>query len=112
MDTLVLPVSLYGPLITRRDDINGETLLNIFLANDPWINNVFMSEKLETLGAGPSKRIVAYRRSPEILEALHPQEFEQFPPQWENLKVKTLCQGRTGGTVVYRPKSIVYADGA
>lgn len=112
VDTLVLPTSLYGPLITERDDINGATLMSIFLANDPYIQNVFQSEKLETASAAGGPRVVAYRRDKRVLEALHPQEFEQFPPQWENLKVKTICQGRTGGVAVYRPKSIVYMDGA
>jgi hypothetical protein len=112
VDTLVLPTSLYGPLITERDDINGATLMSIFLANDPYIQNVFQSEKLETASATGGPRVVAYRRDPSILQGLIPQEFEQFPPQWENLKVRTLCQGRTGGTAVYRPKSIIYMDGA
>lgn len=112
VDTMVLPTTLYGPLITERDDINGATLMSIFLANDPYIQNVFQSEKLETISAAGGPRVVVYRRDKRVLEALHPQEFEQFPPQWENLKVKTICQGRTGGVAVYRPKAIVYMDGA
>jgi len=111
IDTLVVATTSHGSLITRRDDISGDTLMNIFLANDPYIKNVFQSEKLETAGVGGTKRVVGYRRDPRVLKGLLPQDFEQFPPQWHNLKVETICMGRTGGTVVHRPGAIIYADG-
>jgi hypothetical protein len=56
-------------------------------------------------------RAIVYDKSPEVLEALVPVEFEQFAPQMVGLETITECQARLGGVVLYRPKAVLYADG-
>lgn len=110
-DTLVLPLSDYGYLSTTRiGDGSTMTILKYFLENDPYIKKVEKHTLLETAGAASSKRMIAYKKDPDKLEAIVPVEFEQFAPQWDGYEVLTDCHARTGGVVPYFPKSIYYGD--
>lgn len=111
-DSMILPLSTLNYLATTRmGDGSDQTILNFFKATSPYIRNIDSSTKLETAGATSSKRIVAYAKSPDKLEAILPIEFEQLPPEQEGYEVITQCAARLGGVVPYFPKSIVYADG-
>jgi hypothetical protein len=111
-DTLLLPLSRYEHITQRRmGDGSDTTILKFFLATNPHIKQVIPWYALEQAGAGSTKRMVAYHRSPEKLEALLPVEFEQFAPDVKPTAVRVQCHTRTGGVVAYYPKSICYADG-
>ncbi|MER9188307.1 DUF2184 domain-containing protein [Mesorhizobium australicum] len=119
-DTLLLPYSVLLDLSTRRiDAVNQTTILE-------WIgrNNIYTRTTggaltirgvfgyLDTAGAGGTKRMVAYRRSPEVLKMHMPMPF-RFLPAWQTGPIKFDVPGifRLGGVDIRRPKSVRYLDG-
>lgn len=111
-DTLLLPIDMYLLVSTKRmGDGSDVTILKYFLGTSPHVKNVDQWYPLATAGATSNRRMVAYRKDPDALQWLIPQEFEQFAPQQKNLEIVTPCHARTGGVVVYYPLSISYGDG-
>ncbi len=109
--TMVMPLSIYNHLSTRRmGDGSSQTVLEFFRGTSLYVTEIVTSTKLETAGTGGSKRIVCYEKSPDVLEALVPVEFEQMPPQWDGYESVTQCHGRTGGVICHFPKAVSYAD--
>ncbi|OJF97585.1 DUF2184 domain-containing protein [Pararhizobium antarcticum] len=119
-DTLLLPYSVLLDLSTRRiDAVNQTTILE-------WIerNNIYTRTTggaltirgifgyLDTAGASSSKRMVAYRRSPEVLKMHIPMPF-RFMPAWQTGPMRFDVPGifRIGGVDIRRPKAVRYLDG-
>lgn len=110
-NTMVLPLALKGLVSsTRMGDACNQTILQHFLESNGSIKTVEFSQKLNSNSAWTGRRVVAYNRSPDKLEAPIVSEFEQLPPQYDGFEAVTHCQCKVGGTVVYFPKAIVYAD--
>lgn len=67
---------------------------------------------LETAGVGSTKRMVAYRRSPEVLKLHMPMPFRFFPV-WQSGPLRWDVPGalRLGGVDIRLPKEIRYVDG-
>jgi hypothetical protein len=111
-DTLVLPLSrlqYIGGL--RVGDGTSESVLSYWLRTNPYgIRSVEQTTRLETAGAGSTARGLVYQKSPQVLEAIVPIEFEQFAPETLNTEVVTICHMRVGGVAVYYPKAICYFD--
>lgn len=112
-NTVIMPLSTMQYLGgTRVGDGTSETILAYWLRTNPYeIRTAEQSLKLETAGSGNTKRIVAYEKSPQVLEAITPVEFEQFAPETFNQETQTICQMRVGGVALYMPKAVIYADG-
>lgn len=118
-DTVLLPITQYISLGTRRIDPTSETtLLQWILRNNvntiesgtpPLIRGV---RGLETAGSGATARMVVYRRSPEVLKAHIPMPF-RFLPVWQIGPIQWEVPGifRLGGLDIRRPKAIRYYDG-
>jgi hypothetical protein len=119
-DTLLMPYAVLLDLSTRRmDAVNQTTVLE-------WIerNNIFTRTTgqpltlrgvfgyLDTVGASGTKRLVAYRRSPEVLKMHLPMPF-QFLQPWQTGPMRFDVPGifRVGGVDIRRPKSVRYLDG-
>lgn len=118
-DTLLLPYSVMLDLSTRRiDAVNSTTILE-------WIerNNIYTRQTgqpltirghfgLETAGSGGTKRMVAYRRSPDVVKLHMPMPF-RFLPAWQTGPLMFEVPGifRVGGVDVRRPKAVRYRDG-
>ncbi len=119
-DTLLLPYTVLLDLSTRRiDAVNQTTILEWIEKNNIYtrttgqpltIRGVFGF--LDTAGAGSTKRMVAYRRSPEVLKFHMPMPF-RFLPAWQTGPMKFDVPGifRLGGVDIRRPKAIRYLDG-
>ena len=119
-DTLLLPYSVLLDLSTRRiDAVNQTTILEWIEENNIYtrttgqkltIRGVFGF--LDTAGSGGTKRLVAYRRSPEVLKMHMPMPF-RFLPAWQTGPVKFDVPGifRLGGVDIRRPKAVRYLDG-
>lgn len=112
VDTLILPTSRYGVIsTTKMGDNDVRTIMQAFLASEPRIKTILSSGKLETAGGSGTARMIAYHRDPTRIEGIVPQEFEDFPPQWESMAAVVTCHARCGGVAAYYPKSIAYGDG-
>jgi hypothetical protein len=119
-DTLLLPYTVLLDLSTRRiDAVNQTTILEWIERNNIYtrttggaltIRGVF--GYLDTAGASSTKRMVAYRRSPEVLKMHLPMPF-RFLPAWQTGPIKFDVPGifRLGGVDIRRPKSVRYLDG-
>lgn len=113
-DTMLIPLDQYELISTKRigtTDGSDNTILAHFLRVNPWIKSVVPWIALTGAGAGGTNRMVVYRKDPDALQLVMPQEFEQFPPQTKNLEITTPCHARISGVHVYYPLSICYADG-
>lgn len=119
-DTILLPYSVLLDLSTRRiDAVNQTTILEWIERNNIYtrttgqaltIRGVF--GYLDTAGAGGTKRMVAYRRSPEVLKMHLPMPFRFMQP-WQTGPIKFDVPGifRVGGVDIRRPKAVRYLDG-
>lgn len=112
-NTLVLPLSRLQYIAGLRvGDGTSESVLSYWLRTNPYgISSVEQTTRLETAGGSSTARGVAYEKSPQVLEAIVPVEFEQFAPETHNTEVVTICHMRTGGVALYYPKAICYFDG-
>ena len=111
-DTLLLPVTQYTYITSTPRSANSDTTIAEYaLNNNPYLKEIIPWNVLKGAGVGPSDRMVAYRKDPDALELIIPQEFEQLPPEKRGLEMLTDCVARCGGVVVYYPLSISYGDG-
>lgn len=112
-DTLLLPLEQYQLIATTpmSATIPDTTILEYFLRTSQYVKNVDVWNKLDGAGAGGADRMICYRRDPDAVELIVPQEFEQFPAQQENLEWTVPCHARCAGVVSYYPLSISYGDG-
>jgi len=112
-DTMLLPIKQYTQVATQPFNPNNAsnvTILEMFLKNSPWVSEVEPWYALTGAGAGSSDRGLVYKRDPDHLMLVIPQEFEQFPPQQRGLEFVVPCHARCGGVQVPYPLSICYFD--
>lgn len=118
VDVLLLPRAQFVKVATTRfSDSSDLTILEVFkrnYANGEDGRSRITVERWDTLdgaGSGGADRMMAYKRDPEHLEAIIPQEFEQLPVEARNLEFVVNCHARIGGVLAYYPMSMVYGDG-
>jgi hypothetical protein len=114
-DTILLPLAAYNiAASTRMGDGSNQTILDFFLATNPYCKTVFPTYRLDQSQSanwsGTTGRMVAYCRDPMKVEALMPMQFSQLPPQQEHLEIRTVCEGRAGGISSPYPGSLAYGD--
>ena len=111
VDTMAIAPSLWrvinGLLVP---DTLGKTVVEWFQLRNPRVTMV-VANKLETTNPSAKPQIITYRRNPDKLAALIPQEFEQFPAQERGLESIIECHARCGGVSLKFPKSMLYATG-
>jgi|SRR5579859_1991375 len=113
-DTLLVPIKQYTQIATtpmNSANASNVTILDMFLKNQPFVQMVAPWYALTGAGAGSTDRMICYKRDPDHLMLVIPQEFEQFPPQQRNLEFVVNCHARCGGVQVPYPLAIAYADG-
>lgn len=111
---LVLPLAAYAELVRRTispdNGFDQRTLLDFLLQTgrfdsiEPWV-------ALGTAGPSAAPRGVIYDRSPENLQLVISQDFEQLAPQAVGMTFKVLCHLRTGGVEIFYPMTMRYLDG-
>jgi hypothetical protein len=110
-DTILLPTAHYEYIRQAVfSTLNGESILTVFLRNNPQIKMVAPWHKLNTAGATNKPRAITYQRDPMILEAVIPQEFEVMPPEMKGFEFINNCHARCGGVKVYQPLAMRYMD--
>lgn len=111
-DTLLLPPERFSHVArTPMSADNSKTILQSFLESTRFIRNVDSWHKLSTAGADGGPAALAYRRSPEVLEAHMAMTFTEHEPQVKNLAFLVPCEARTGGVSIYEPLAVVRMDG-
>lgn len=118
-DTLLLPsIKLQFLASKRLGDGNGAMTLLQFIQSA----NVYTAETgnqltirgmrgLNTAGAGATARMVAYRRSPEVLKMHIPMRHRFLPVQVQGLTYKVPGIFRIGPLDIRLPKEVRYSDG-
>jgi hypothetical protein len=118
-DTLLLPATKLQYIASRRlGDGNGAlTILqflqqaNVYTAETGNQLTIRGSRGLNAAGAGSTARMVAYRKSPEVLKAHIPMRHRFLPVQVEGLMYKIPGIFRLGPLDIRLPKEVRYSDG-
>lgn len=119
-DTVLLPYLTLLDLSTRRIDATNQTTILEWVRR----NNIYTLQTgqqlefrglvghLDTAGTGGTRRMVAYRKSPEVVKMHVPMPF-RFLPVWQLGPILFEVPGifRLGGVDVRRPKAMRYLDG-
>lgn len=109
---LILPIAQYNLIAnTPRSATTDTTILEFFLRNNQYIRNVDSWYKLKGAGAGDTDVMLAYRRDPEVLQIVIPQEFEMFPAQPKNMAFNIPCHARFGGMRIRYPLAVSIRTG-
>lgn len=96
---------------TPRSSTSDTTILQFFLANNPYVKNVQVVPELKGTGTGGTNVLIMYRKSPDKLTLEIPQPFEQLPVQTNGLEFVINCHARCAGVIVYYPLSLIKAEG-
>lgn len=116
-DTLLLPVTSWQYIASTRLTDTNMTILefiqkaNVYTAQTGQPLTIRMHRDLETAGASSTKRMVAYRRSPEVLKLHIPMDHRFLPIQVEGLYFTVPGVFRLGGLDIRLPKAVSYGDG-
>lgn len=118
-DTLLLPISQLLDIGQRTmDATRDETILSFIKRTNAYTMvtgrelTIRGLRELEGIGAGGTDRMVAYRRSPDIVEFYLPMP-HKFLPVWQNGPMNFLVPGifRLGQVDIKRPSAVRYGDG-
>lgn len=118
-DTLLLPLQAYTDIVTRRLSPDSTTTVfdymmqaNIYRAETGRPLTVRALYGLNTAGSGGTGRMVAYRRSRDVLKLHMPMPF-QFRAPWRKGPLMYEVPGlfRLGGLDIRRPAAMRYVDG-
>lgn len=118
-DTVLIPTSRYNYIAsTPRATGTDTTILSFLQANNVYTQRTGQPllirgfRGLETAGAGGTKRMVAYRRAPDVVRFHLPMPHKFLPPfQKSSMAWEVGGIMRTGGTEVRLPGAMSYVDG-
>lgn len=117
-DTALLPWTSYlyaasTPRATGSDLSILEWLRknNVYTAKTGQPLAIFGVRGLDAAGSGGTGRMIAYRRSPEVLKLHLPMPFQFLPVQMQGLSYVVPGVFRLGGLDVRLPKEVRYLDG-
>jgi hypothetical protein len=118
-DTVLIPVDSFQYLAsTQNSSASDVTILeylkraNVYTATTGQQLTIRAVRGLETAGASGTRRMITYRRSPEVLK-LHLPMPHRFLPVWQDGPIQFEVPGifRTGGLEIRLPKAVRYHDG-
>jgi hypothetical protein len=109
-DTLIIPTSLGETLDQPLGDNADKTVRRFILDNSAHVKRIETTHFLETAGAGSTRRIIAYKKHPDVLRYGANELFAEEPQQAKGLEFETPCHGRTSGTQIRRPLAMAYMD--
>lgn len=99
-----------GLWIPATEAGGGTTVGQFILNNEPGIRSISHCSRLDAAVSTNVDRLLAYPRSPEVLEALVPTRFEQFAPQLSGMQFTTFCAAKFGGIRIYHTKAVRRLD--
>lgn len=110
-DTLLLPLSVYTALQSRRLGDTNSSLIRYIADNFPMLKKIDWLNELGTIGAGKTGRIMVGKFDEMHCENQIVNQFEQGDVQQEGFEYKIPCLAATAGVIVYYPGAFAYADG-
>lgn len=111
-NTLLLPLAQYAYISSVARSANSDTtILEYFLANNPFIKSVDWLNELTGAGSSGRDIAVAYVKDPDHLTLEIPQDFEQMNVQERGLEFIIPCHERIGGVIMYYPLAVIQAVG-
>lgn len=117
-DTILISQDRYNFLIGKRLDATSEVNLldyilraNVYTARTGRPLTIRAVFGLETAGAGSTQRMVAYRRTPDVVKMHVPMPLRWLQAEQRLLKFEVPGIFRTGGVEVRRPGAMRYLDG-
>lgn len=111
-NTVLLPPTTWAQIAnTPRSSTSDTTILEFLKSQHPEITLWEQLLSLETAGTGATKMMVAYNRSPDVLQLEVPWDFEQFEADKKGLEYEVPCSSKTGGTIVYYPLACNFVYG-
>ena len=111
IDTVLLPLASWELIHNARLPNTRASVLDWIIDKSPHIKRIGWLNELETAGAGDTTRMVGYRYDVDALSLEIPLDFSQLPVEPKNLEFLINTHQRCGGTIVYYPLSMIYADG-
>ncbi len=117
-DTLLMPYNRWNFIASRRLTDTNMTILEFIRQNNVYTAQtgaplvISAVRKLDTAGVSADPRMIAYRRSPEVLK-LHMPMPHRFMPVWQTGPLRWDIPGvfRLGGLDIRLPNEISYVDG-
>jgi hypothetical protein len=107
-----MPLAQYAYISsTPRSTLSDTTILDFFLANNPFIQRVIPVLELTGAGASSADLIVAADNSLENYQMNIPLMFMQHAPQPRNLYFEVPCESRFGGVTIERPFAFLIGSG-
>lgn len=113
-NALLVDVSNYEFLrLTPLDSsgTNSDSILSAFQKNNPGVlvESWTMLENADAAGTGP--RAICYEKSPFNMEFVVADAIQEHDPVYKHLMWEIPMTAKIGGTVIYRPRTLVYMDG-
>jgi hypothetical protein len=117
-DTLILPYAKFHLVASKRLGDTAMTVLEFMRSNNVYTAvtgaplTIRAARKLDDAGVSATARMIAYRRSPEVLK-LHMPMPHRFMPVWQSGPLRWDIPGvmRLGGLDIRLPSEISYIDG-
>lgn len=116
-DTLVLPIERLQTIASKRLGDTSMTVLefirknNVYTAETSQPLNIRGKRGMLTIGAGSTARMIAYRKSPEVLKYHIPMPLRFLPVQTKGLRYEVPGVFRLGGLDIRLKGAVRYADG-
>ena len=116
-DTLILPIERFQYIASTRLGDTNMTILEFIRQNNVYTATTGASLTIRgvrgmlTIGGSSDARMIAYRRSPEVLKMHVPMPHRFLPVQIDGLQFTVPGVFRLGGLDVRLPKEIRYGDG-
>lgn len=116
-DTLILPSTKFQLINSRRLGDTGMTIFEFIQKANAYTGEtgqqltIRRSHGLNAAGAGSTARMVAYRRSPEVLKMHIPMRHRFLPVQIQGLTYQIPGIFRLGGLDIRLPGEVRYSDG-
>ena len=112
-NTVLLPPKLYRMASINFVDVNKTVSVLDFLKKcNPDITSWKSVSKLAHAGATGGGRIMVYDNNPDKLEFHMPVAINNEEPERDGLKFDVILTADVGGTTIYYPLSVCFADGA
>lgn len=116
-DTLILPVERIQTIVSTRLTDTAMSILdflrqaNVYTATTGQQLRIVGMRGMTDIGAGSTARMIAYRRSPEVLKMHVPMPHRFLPVQIEGLQFTIPGVFRLGGLDIRLPYAVRYGDG-